>query len=914
MAILKCKMCGGNLELLDDSSVCECDHCGRKQTVPTPDDERKLALFDRANQLRATCDFEKAAGIYEAIVAEFPAEAEAYWGLVLCKYGIEYVDDPLSNSKIPTCHRSSFVSVLEDEDYKSTLKNASFLARQVYEAEAKQIEALRKGIIEVSEKEEPYDIFICFKEHNDLGDRTPDSVFAQEIYDALTEKGYRVFFSRITLEDKLGTEYEPYIFAALNSAKIMLAFGTSKEYYNSVWVKNEWSRFLQLIASGEKKTLIPCFADMDVADMPKGFSIRQAQNMAKLGWQQDLLRGVEKILPKKQERATAPAAVSQTANNPTVASLLKRVFIFLEDREFASADEYAEKVLDIDPENAEAYLGKLLAELRVTNRKYLVGQVKPFDTSVNYKKALRYADPALKEELTGCIDTINKRIKLTADKAAYSEATAAMQNAKTGSDWDAAAKKFAALGDFEDSTALAQQCRERSVLQSNLEIYNQASKKFNSIDPDEILRAKPLFEMISDFKDSAALASQCEEKAQRVRSQLIFDTAKQIYNTSSEPQMLTKAVLALMSLGDIPEAVELRNTILYKRDQIVEAQRLKEEKEQADRIAAEKAKKRKALLVLLGKILLVILALGAAAALIYGIYYGLWGEKQERYEAAVAQYEIAMAGSSAEEYEKAIALFAELHSYEDSKERCLALKYAYADYKLDNGDIDGAYALYCELAGYDTVNKKWIAAEAYMDSKTKRAEIVTANPRFAEVGDVIVFGSYEQDNNTDNGQEPISWYVMEKKDGRFYLMSQDALDYMPWREDSSGYHYDWADSTVRTWLGTTFYDTAFTPEEKEQIYTHTFNEDDRETEDPVFLVGASEISKKTHEYLFSDYEISPYATAKCDKGNILNEKLFWCRTSGAGGGAYHWDIYGKGEMWSYQSGLVRPCIYLNIEE
>ena len=47
-----------------------------------------------------------------------------------------------------------------------------------------------------------------------------DSVIAQDVYDALTEKGYRVFFSRITLEDKLGTEYEPYIFAALNSAKV----------------------------------------------------------------------------------------------------------------------------------------------------------------------------------------------------------------------------------------------------------------------------------------------------------------------------------------------------------------------------------------------------------------------------------------------------------------------------------------------------------------------------------------------------------------------------------------------------------------------------------------------------------------------------------------------------------------------
>ena len=305
MASFICKMCGGNLEFIESESVCECDHCGRRQTVPKPDDDKKMALFERANQLRADCDFDKAAGIYEAIAAEFTEEAEAYWGLVLCKYGIEYVDDPLTRGKIPTCHRSSFNSVFDDADYKATLEHATVVQRDLYEAEAKQIESLRRAIIEVSEKEEPYDVFICFKEHDAKGDRTPDSVFAQEIYEALTEKGYRVFFSRITLENILGTEYEPYIFAALNSAKVMLAFGTSAEYYNSVWVKNEWSRFLQLIAAGEKKTLIPCYADMPIDEMPQGFSIRQAQNMAKLGWQQDLVHAVEKLVGKKNEKVSA---------------------------------------------------------------------------------------------------------------------------------------------------------------------------------------------------------------------------------------------------------------------------------------------------------------------------------------------------------------------------------------------------------------------------------------------------------------------------------------------------------------------------------------------------------------------------------------------------------------------------------
>ena len=221
--MIKCKMCGGDLQLTEGSTIATCEYCGTQQTVPTQDNEKKLVQFERADRLRRNCEFDKAAGVYESIVADFRQEAEGYWGLVLCKYGIEYVDDPASGKKIPTCHRSSFESVMDDPNFEQTLENADALSRKVYRDEAKKIEEIRKGIIEVSAKEEPYDIFLCYKETEEDGQRTVDSVLAQDIYSALTDKGYRVFFSRISLEDKLGQEYEPYIFAALNSVKVMLA-------------------------------------------------------------------------------------------------------------------------------------------------------------------------------------------------------------------------------------------------------------------------------------------------------------------------------------------------------------------------------------------------------------------------------------------------------------------------------------------------------------------------------------------------------------------------------------------------------------------------------------------------------------------------------------------------------------------
>ncbi|MDO5478786.1 MAG: TIR domain-containing protein, partial [Clostridia bacterium] len=296
MAIFKCKMCGGALEITGSESVIECEYCGTKQTLPKLDDEKRANLYDRANHFRRNNEFDKAMGIYEQILNEDNTDAEAYWSLVLCRYGIEYVEDPATKKRVPTVNRAQFTSIFDDEDYKSALLNADSLQKAIYEAEAKTINEIQKGILEISGKEEPFDVFICYKETDASGRRTPDSVLATDLYHQLTQEGFKVFFSRITLEDKLGQEYEPYIFAALNSSKVMVTLGTKPEYFKAVWVKNEWSRYLALIKKGEKKMLIPAYKDMDPYDLPEEFSHLQAQDMAKLGFMQDLIRGIKKII------------------------------------------------------------------------------------------------------------------------------------------------------------------------------------------------------------------------------------------------------------------------------------------------------------------------------------------------------------------------------------------------------------------------------------------------------------------------------------------------------------------------------------------------------------------------------------------------------------------------------------------
>ena len=510
MAVYKCKMCGGDLAIIEGVSVAECENCGRTQTVPTADSEKKMTLFGRANRLRMACEFDKAAGVYESIVAEFPTESEAYWGLVLCKYGIEYVDDPATGKKVPTCHRSSFDSVMQDSDFEQACENADPIARRVYREEAKAIDLIQKGILEISGKEEPYDIFICYKETAEDGQRTVDSVIAQEVYDALTEKGYRVFFSRITLEDKLGTEYEPYIFAALNSAKVMLAFGTDYEHFNAVWVKNEWSRFLALIAAGQKKALIPCYKGIYAYDMPQEFAHLQGQDMGKVGAIQDLLRGIEKILPGKQEPAKETAVVQQSSGGPTVDSLLKRGQLFLEDRNWKSADEYFEKVLDIDPENVDAYVGKLCVEhttpsLDQMRTELAIGKI---EQSNNYQKALRFGNDELRAKLQSW------------SEPAYGKACQLQAQAKTGYEFQMAADAFHTITGYKDSVERYQQCQKEAAYIRACQLKEQAKTE------DEFQRAADAFRALADYKDSAEKVRECIHLIQLIMEPVYIEACR----------------------------------------------------------------------------------------------------------------------------------------------------------------------------------------------------------------------------------------------------------------------------------------------------------------------------------------------------------------------------------------------------
>lgn len=402
MSVYKCKMCGGDLNIInEENGLCECDSCGSTQTVPLQDNIKKTELYNTANEYRKSNRFDRAADVYKNMIQEFPEEAEAYWGMVLCRYGIEYVEDPRTKKMMPTCHRTIPKSIFDDSDYHLACEKAKSLARKQHEIEAQEIDQIQKKIFTLANKEEPYDIFISYKEQEDESrQRTEDSVLAQEIYDRFTAEGYKVFFSRISLENRLGEDYEPIIYSALRSSKVMLLIGTSREHLNAPWVRNEWLRYLDMMdEEPDKKTLIPVYYKMDPYDIPREISGRhlQAQDAGKIGFQQDLLHGVRKVL-KNSHSYVAPVQGAGMGTTNT-GGMIERGFICLRDRDFSEAEKVFNRILDIDPHSGSAYLGKLMIHRGVATIEELENQTDPMSGMSDYQHAIEYGEPKIKKRL-----------------------------------------------------------------------------------------------------------------------------------------------------------------------------------------------------------------------------------------------------------------------------------------------------------------------------------------------------------------------------------------------------------------------------------------------------------------------------------------------------------------------------------
>ena len=338
----------------------------------------ELKLFERAGRLRFNCDFDKAAGIYNTITDSYTEEAEGYWGLILCKYGIEYADNA-SGKKVPVCHRISYDSVMDDEDFELVMENSDSESRAIFREEAKIIEENRKKYIQIAESEQPYDIYISYRAKDDNGDKTAVSEIAGHLYNKLTSAGYSVFLSEAALKGKKQSDCEPYIYSALNSANVMLALGTSYDDYNDVWVKNEWNRYLEIAEKNKNKCLIPCYKDVDEYDIPKEFAGLKVCQLGNDDTFNNIMAEIANVV--KPESVNQPAPEPEKAEpaeeieleeieiiEPVdINKLLDEGFSAISDKNWKEANKLFFQVLDEEPDNSKAYWGQLLVQQECTN-------------------------------------------------------------------------------------------------------------------------------------------------------------------------------------------------------------------------------------------------------------------------------------------------------------------------------------------------------------------------------------------------------------------------------------------------------------------------------------------------------------------------------------------------------------------
>ena len=529
--------------------------------------------------------------------------------------------------------------------------------------------------------------------------------------------------------------------------------------------------------------------------------------------------------------------IARVSGDPKV--LLERAFMFLEDGDWDKADIYCESVLDQAPKCAEAYLGKLMAEVKVRKKEDLSKAEEPLDQSDNYRKVMRFADESLRERLSNAKE-------LQHNEQLYAEAMACMTAASDEEACRNAAQKFSSLGNYKDASVRREQCLQRAdrIIADRMQreetkrkedIYSRAEKCMHTGTIESYNTAIQLYESVPNFRSSAAQISECRRKIEDL-----------------------------------------------------------EAKEAARQVAVEKAKKK-------AKKIAIIAAPIVCVCIAFVIVLNVVIIPKQKCNKALDMIESG-------DYEAGYAILEEL----GENEAIQSNKYDRAIKLIDSGDYQTAYTLLQNLSYKDSAEKL---------QSIKPLLLAKANP-----GDTVLFGEYEQDNNTSNGKEDVEWLVLEVKDGKALVVSKYALDCKQY--NTSNTDVTWETCTLRKWLNTDFINSAFSSDEKTKIPTVTVSADKRPghsadpgnaTQDQVFLLSITEANKYFNSNGARRCEPTDYAVANgSSESNSGNFCRWWLRSPGATQDSAAYVFSGGGVIESGNdvdigTSAVRPAMWISIK-
>ncbi len=302
MEALRCPNCGGTMEQIAVGRY-KCNFCKKESVIKNDSNELVFAL-NTAARYRAKKDFDSAMEEYERAIGIDPTCSDAYWGMFLSEYGIEFVKDPQSGEYKPTvCHRIQTTPVANNFNFKKALELAVSDGRDSLIAMSKQIDVVREQLLSMSGHMPDYDIFICYKQNED-DSKTPtkESVWARDMYYQLIGNGYKVFYAEQSLADKEG-EYEANIYSALNSARVMLILASSLEHVNATWVKNEWSRFVKLAKENQSKSFKVILSGFEPELLPVALRSQQVIRKGDIDWWDKVRLYIDNVFSKDSTKA-----------------------------------------------------------------------------------------------------------------------------------------------------------------------------------------------------------------------------------------------------------------------------------------------------------------------------------------------------------------------------------------------------------------------------------------------------------------------------------------------------------------------------------------------------------------------------------------------------------------------------------
>ena len=505
-----------------------------------------------------------------------------------------------------------------------------------------------------------------------------------------------------------------------------------------------------------------------------------------------------------------------------------------------------------------------MAELKVRKRKDLKNQQEPFAQSGNYQKACKF-DTTIREELEADIEYIENRNEQARKEGVYNGAKKAMNSASSKSAYKAAADSFQSISDYKDAAQLAEQCLEKAEICRKDAVYESGISQMNKMTVSDVEQAIKTFKTIPGWKDADKKITECESKIEQIKAKEEADR--------------------------------------IAAEKAAEEKRIAEEKAAEEkRIAAEKAAKKK-------KKIIAIALLAAAVIVAFVIVLTTVIIPGSNYNKAMELY-------NAGKYEEAASAFEEAH-YKDSAEKTSESKYQAAMELFKKKEFVDGYEALIALNGYKDSREK--ATECLKKKKKDVLSNISKNS-------TIKFGFYEQDNNTFNGKEDIEWLVLAKESNKVLVISKYALDCQKY--NSTYTDITWEDCSLRKWLNETFYNEAFGEAHKKLIVKSTVSADKNpdysispgnNTTDNVFLLSIKEVNK----YFGGNSARQCQGTACCyahgaekgDNGNCL----WWLRSPGqysfcAAAVGFDGSVNKSGYGVDHDYIAVRPALWINLDD